>query len=356
MKVIGLIGCGIGIILVLTAAHSTVWRSGQTFPYDFRVGLLTVHVYDQVEKEEYVFPPSQLGPRGHISPGDHYVAFSTATYALSFGAAVLLLVAGAAFWRWDSKPMAKAAAVCCVLLLGTTIAALATWKGSSTLSLNWPPWLSLLGSAAGLAGTIQIIRPTVTRSSFLRGGEMLRRTFPSFRRSGRASGGLIYLGGKTGQQEKGVESDASSPEVASVIDFVRFVALDCAVSEAGVRAAFADGHVSRTAWEQVASVVVRRLPLDEPYGGQIMVDILSTASREGDQPPVRLMTATKIRGVDDVKSAGDTAAMLRLAVRHILHESPNVSAGLDVMHFTQGKEPANFSSVQEFEMYDSRFA
>jgi hypothetical protein len=152
-----------------------------------------------------------------------------------------------------------------------------------------------------------------------------------------------------------IESRARDAAAVSVRDrgaqALRFVAPKLELLDAGVRVVALDGSRRDLAWEQVAEVLVRKLPPDPPWNGALLLDLVVR-----DAPPVRVVPATLVSFASLPGGAApsrleNTRRLARLA-------SERSSARLDpaTQAFVAGSgHPATFASVHEFAAHDARF-
>ncbi len=372
MSKVGAAQCVIAVVLILVAAHVREWRVGTvgTFPLSaqVRMGLTSMEACSGIVGACQSISFSELTSGSTVDGADRmFLLSSAATYFASWIVPMLLIVGLVSRWRFGLTNMAKLAATGCGVLLLSAIMTAGSWSGEGDLSLGWAFYLSLAGGGVGLMGCAYLIMPVESYTPDDLAAVLLRRPQPveyalaqaavsAHPRPLQAPPGPTGGGDPTRRDplRNAVDVDRRSTAVDTAATMLRFVASECTIGPDGLHVRAGHGGVDTVGWDEMTTLMVRKLPPDPPFEGKLFLDVLT--QRDDARVPLRFMATTRANYAALPGGAGRTSMdNFRRLSRLILDRNRNVTFAADFGQFLDGGNPRRFNSIKEFRGYDSRF-
>ena len=138
---------------------------------------------------------------------------------------------------------------------------------------------------------------------------------------------------------------------------LRFVAKECELHAAGIRARGTDGRQETIAWADIAEIRVRQLPAGPPYDGAILLDLVRAPAPDGALRPLRMLPTTRAN-YNFLPGSGVTSQQnFRRLVSHVLSQSSAARCEPASVPFAnEGKPAPRLSSASEIVAYDQAFS
>src|SRR6185295_10711356 len=130
---------------------------------------------------------------------------------------------------------------------------------------------------------------------------------------------------------------------------LRFAAASCEWDEAGLRARTKDASVLAIEWPALREIRARRLPMDPPWNGALIVDFVP-AVIDAAHSPIRLlpMTAMSFRGLPGPPATSRRESIRRF-IAHVASRCPEAVVEPETRPFVdQGKDSPGFASIGQF--------
>jgi len=137
----------------------------------------------------------------------------------------------------------------------------------------------------------------------------------------------------------------------AAFDILRFVAKECRFAERDLEARFRDGRTQQVAWSAIARASVRQLPVDPPFDGALMLDIVP---REGT--PVRILASTRANYAALPGASVTSVENFRRVLAHVRSQNPAAELDDATVSFASGRAAQRFERVEDFLAYDAQQA
>ena len=137
---------------------------------------------------------------------------------------------------------------------------------------------------------------------------------------------------------------------------LRFAAVSCEWDDAGLRARTKDASVLAIEWPALREIRARRLPMDQPWNGALIVDFVP-AVVDATHSPIRLlpMTAMNFRGLPGPPATSRRESIRRF-IAYVASRCPQAVVEAETRPFVdQGKDSPGFGSIGQFAEYDARY-
>jgi len=137
---------------------------------------------------------------------------------------------------------------------------------------------------------------------------------------------------------------------------LRFAAVSCEWDDVGLRARMKDGSPLAIEWSALREIRARRLPVDPPWNGALIVDFVP-AVIDAEHSPIRLlpMTGMSFRGLPGPPATSRRESIRRF-ITHVASRSPQAVVEPETRPFVeQGKDGPGFVSIGQFSEYDARY-
>jgi hypothetical protein len=137
---------------------------------------------------------------------------------------------------------------------------------------------------------------------------------------------------------------------------LRFAAVSCEWDDAGLRARTKDASVLAIEWPALREIRARRLPMDQPWNGALIIDFVPAAV-DAAHSPIRLlpMTAMNFRGLPGPPATSRRESIRRF-IAHVASRCPQAVVEAETRPFVdQGKDCPGFASIGQFAEYDARY-
>jgi hypothetical protein len=172
--------------------------------------------------------------------------------------------------------------------------------------------------------------------------EQMRKASAGEQRGARHAASFLAGGATTG-------ADAAASAL-------RFVAKDCELDAAGIRARGKDGRQEVVAWAEIAEIRVRQLPAGPPYDAALLLDLVR-APADGAVRPLRLLPTTRVN-YNVLPGSGVTSQQnFRRLASHVLTQNPAARCEPASLPFVNDGKPApRLSSATEIVAYEALFS
>jgi hypothetical protein len=157
-------------------------------------------------------------------------------------------------------------------------------------------------------------------------------------------------------------SDGIRPELVSKsltpdISTLRFAAYRCEISQDQLKVIYQNASQREVKWYEVTSLVIRQLPLQPPWEGKLILDIIPMVVAGEKIYPVRVVSNTFVNyGFLPQGQSASTKENLRRLANFILSKNASIfiDPGSDCFVHA-GQPPVRFLSMSQFSEYDSRY-
>jgi hypothetical protein len=136
---------------------------------------------------------------------------------------------------------------------------------------------------------------------------------------------------------------------------LRFVPFRCQIRDAGLHLTLQTLRGRDVAWSDVARVVVRQLPVEPPWGGLVLLDLV-TARPAGGWAPVRILETTVVNYA--ALPGGPATARIENLRRLALlarERQPELAVDVDTQAFLDGGPVPRFATGRDFIQYDDGY-
>jgi hypothetical protein len=137
---------------------------------------------------------------------------------------------------------------------------------------------------------------------------------------------------------------------------LRFTAYKCEVTDEGLHVTQHIGATRDVRWSEVGRLVVRQLPPGPPWGGAILLDVVTLVGGTRWEP-VRIFDTTFVNY--EALPGGASASEpdnLRNFARHLRDRNPGAALDPETTAFLEGSgAPARFANMTQFAEYDSYY-
>lgn len=133
---------------------------------------------------------------------------------------------------------------------------------------------------------------------------------------------------------------------------LRFIVHRCEITEGGLRVTLPNGGIRALPFTGIVGVIVRQLPLDPPWDGALIMDLVPAADLGPE--PVRIF-ATTVVNYAAIPGGASTSRLdnTRRFVAFLLEHGPAVVLDESTQEFVRGpKGPLRFATMTQFIEYD----
>lgn len=152
---------------------------------------------------------------------------------------------------------------------------------------------------------------------------------------------------------KEVLSKAITPEILNI----RFAAYRCEIAKDHFKAVYQNATQNELKWYEIGSLVIRQFPLQPPWEGKLLVDIVPIAVAGEKINPVRILSTTYVNyGFLPQGQSASTRENLRRFANFILSQNRSIFVDPGTDSFVHaGQPPVRFLSMAQFMEYDTRY-
>lgn len=150
----------------------------------------------------------------------------------------------------------------------------------------------------------------------------------------------------------GARLDIRKLSVDSARKSLRFIAHRCEIGEAGLRVTLVSGEARQIPFASIAGVVVRQLPVDPPWDGALILDIVPAPETAAE--PVRIF-ATTVMNYAAIPGGASSSRLdnTRRFTAFLAERCPGATLDEPTLTFMRGpRAPLRFVNVTQFLEYD----
>lgn len=137
---------------------------------------------------------------------------------------------------------------------------------------------------------------------------------------------------------------------------LRFTAYKCEISDASLHVTQPTGESRDVLWSEIGRLVVRQLPPGPPWGGALLLDVVTLVDGARWEP-VRVFATTFVN-YDALPggASGSELENVRNFARYLRDRNPAVALDPETAAFLDGPSaPARFANMTQFTEYDTNY-
>lgn len=361
MKRIAVLVATLALVLVVVSANSHHWRAGSTLAVEVTVGLLSLDVCMGPLTALVGDSACTTMSVAEITPGTLpafkrvYLIASQTTYGVSVAAALLLVAVLFLSLTGSTLKLNRYAMFACTAYGVLSAMTVATWSGEP-IPIAWSFWLAIAGAALGAFGAGLLSAPVETE---VNDGQMSAALAERLRamEQERASKPTPPVARPIAKDaiRNPMDLEARSTAADQASTMLRFVVKEATFDGHGVTV-LQDGGTRRIGWDELGGVVVRALPIEPPFEGRVMVDLVPKGTDSGRPSPARFLATTRANYADLGGAPSSTSLdSLRRVCEYALARNRSLVRDPDLSAFIAGSAPRRFQAIKEFRVYDSGF-
>jgi hypothetical protein len=157
--------------------------------------------------------------------------------------------------------------------------------------------------------------------------------------------------------QKNVKRELLSKSLTPEILNLRFVAYRCEIAADHFKAIYQNATLKELKWFEVSALVLRQLPIQPPWEGKLLLDVVPVAIAEEKIQPVRILSSTYVNyGFLPQGQSASTKENIRRLSSFILSQNRSIFIDPGTDYFIHaGQPPVRFLSMSQFTEYDSQY-